>query len=160
MIESWTAPTALTGTFAILNPTPFNFSPASFPRLAAFVPTFEYYKFHKCCVVFQSNSPTTATGAVSMAIDYDPKDPAPTSFVGMMRNISSTMANIYSDASLELIGSLSRLPKFDTAQTTSPDAAQEYQGVLYVAVEGVTAASGAILGYSIAEYDIEFFTPQ
>jgi hypothetical protein len=122
-------------------------------------PIYEWYKFHGATFIFQSNQPTTAAGEVIVCIDYDDTDTPPSSSTGMMRNISSTMANIYSDASLGLVGSLSRLPKYET--TPSPSATlQAGQGACYVAVEGVTGTAGAIVGYLIAEYDIEFFTPQ
>nr|QXN75395.1 MAG: RNA-dependent RNA polymerase [Grapevine-associated narna-like virus 11] len=160
LIGSSSAPAALTGTFAVLNPNPFNFCPLSFPRLSAFNPIYEHYKFHKCKILFQANTPTTTAGAVGVCIDYDAKDAAPASMAGVMRNICSTMANIYSDCSLEVLGSLSRLSKYETQEANTPDVNQLYQGILYVTVEGVTAASGAVLGYLIAEYDIEFYTPQ
>jgi len=153
----------LAGAFTQLNvPVGVGFllNPANFPRLSAYAPIYEFYKFHKCDILFQANQPTTAIGEILLAVDYDAKDAAPTTAVGMMRNISSTMANIYSDASLQILGSLSRLPKFVTAEGTGSDADQVNQASLWVAAEGVTATAGATLGYVIAQYDIEFYTPQ
>jgi len=163
LIGAATAVAALTGAFAQLNiagVTPFLLNPVNFPRLAAYAPIYEYFKFHKCDVLFQSNQPTTAIGEALAAVDYDVKDTAPASAVAMMRNISSTMANVYSDASLQILGSLSRLPKYATAETTGPDASQVNQAAVYIAAEGVTAAIAATLGYVVVMYDVEFFTPQ
>lgn len=71
------------------------------------------------------------------------------------------MANVYSDASLQLLGSLSRLPKYECLGTTTlTEALQQAQGMLTVAVEGYVAAAATTVGYVIGDYDIEFFTPQ
>lgn len=163
LIGSATAPNAIAGTYTnlfVAGAYPLAINPVSFPRLSAYVPIYEWYVFRRLSLLFMSNQPTTTAGEVLMCIEYDYKDTAPGSAAGVMRNISSTMANIYSDASLQLVGSLSRLPKFSTSQTTAPDTDQVNQAALYVAVEGVTAATGAILGYVVAQYEIEFFTPQ
>jgi len=96
-----------------------------------------------------------------MSIDYDPTDAAPVSTSAQMRNISSSMANVYSDASLQLLGSLSRLPRYETLGTTTlTEALQQAQGMLTVATEGFVAAAATSVGYIIADYDVEFFTPQ
>lgn len=134
-------------------------NPASFPRLAAYAPIYEYFIMHKITYLFQSNMPTTVQGAVVMAIDYDPTDPVPANTAGMMRNISSTMANIYSDATLEGLKSLSRLPRYQT-DAPAAETLQSVQGTLYVAVEGFSVTAATAVGYIIAQYDVEFFTPQ
>jgi len=139
---------------------PFYINPVNFPRLSAYLPIYEWYKFHKVSVLFQANQPTTAVGELLMCVDYDAKDATPATAVAFMRNITSTMCNIYSDASCQVLGSLSRLPKFATAQGTSSDLDQVNQASLFLAGEGITTASGAGLGYVILQYDIEFFTPQ
>jgi hypothetical protein len=163
LVGAVTAPGIIAGVFAQVNvgaASPFAVNPFSFPRLSSFAPIYEYYRFHKLAFMFQANQPTTAIGEILLAIDYDVKDNAPGSSIAMMRNISSTMANIYSDASLELLASLSRLPKFDINQAVAPDVAQVNQASLYVAIEGVTTIAGQGLGYIVAQYDVEFFTPQ
>lgn len=163
LVGTTTATSPLVGAFALLNTgsfTAFPINPSSFPRLSAYVPIYEFFKFHKCDIMFQANQPTTATGEILVSVDYDYKDNPPGSSQAMMRNPSSTMANLYSDCSLQVLGSYSRLPKYATSQNTSPDLDQIYQGALYVGIEGVTAASGTALGYIIIQYDVEFFTPQ
>jgi len=153
---------ALTGVFAQLNingTTPFGLHPANFGRLAAYSPIYEFYKFHSANLIFQANQPTTAIGAVLIAADHDAKDAAPANAVSMMRNVSSTMSNIYSDSSLTVLGSMSRLNKYVCAQSLAPDNDQIVQANIYVAAEGVSAALGAVLGYVIISYDVEFFTP-
>jgi hypothetical protein len=163
LISSTVAVSALTGAFAFLQVSgaaPIAILPALFPRLSAYSTIYEWYIFHQADIIFQANQPTTATGAVMIALDYDVKDNAPSTATGLMRFVTSTMANIYSDASCTMLGSLSRLPRYATSQTASPDIAQIQQAELYVAVEGVTAASGTALGYIIIQYDVEFFSPQ
>jgi hypothetical protein len=153
----WTASTAfpgLTATFSVI-------APSAFPRLVAQAGIYEYFKFHKLSYLFQSNQPTTVAGEIILSIDYDPTDAAPTSTTLQMRNISSTMANVYSDASLQFLGSLSRLPKYECLATTVlTEALQQAQGMLTVAVEGYVAAAATTVGYVIGDYDVEFFTPQ
>lgn len=166
LITSVIAPAALTGQFALASP--LNGSnpasrgnPIAFPRLSAYNPIYEYFVIHKITYIFQSNQPTTQPGEVIMCIDYDPTDAAPASTSEMMRNVSSTMSNVYSDNSLEALKSLSRLPKYECwSSLDGPEVLQADQYKLFVAFEGVTAANGATLGYVIAEYDVEFFTPQ
>jgi len=157
---------ASTGAFALLNIAAaggtgitLTLTPSSFPRLQSYTNIYEYFKFHRADVLFQANQPTTAAGEIVASVDYDVDDTAPANTVAMMRNISASMANIYSDASLQILGELSRLPKFKTG-IAGQDNDQNYQAVVYMAQEGVTASAGQGLGYVIIEYDVEFFTPQ
>lgn len=147
-----------TGAFSI--GTTFNLNPVSFPRLVAYAPIYEMYVFHTARVMFQSNQPTTATGVTEIGIDYDVKDTAPTTTIGMMRNISSSMANIYADHACDAVKALSRLPKYTIQEDTDPDANHINQAVVYVAVEGNPQPDPVVIGYVVVEYDIEFFTPQ
>jgi hypothetical protein len=163
MVGAVTATAALTGTFALLNTGAFQgfpLNPTSFARLGQLAQAYEYFKFHKADVCFQSNQPTTAVGEILLCAEYDASDPAPSTSIGMMRNVSATMANIYSDASYQCLASLSRLPKFIVNGGSTASIDQTSQATLYVAAEGVTAATGTGLGYVCIEYDIEFYTPQ
>lgn len=151
---------ALSTTFSGAVSTASAITPVVFPRLSAYAPIYEYFVFHKLSYLFQSNQPTTQAGEIILAVDYDPTDAVPTTTAGMMRNISSTMSNIYSDASLQVLKSLSRLPKFECSLGVPTEILQQCQGVLTVAVEGYSAAAPSTVGYIIAQYDVEFFTPQ
>jgi hypothetical protein len=162
LIGSVTLSATSTGAFQLANVASFAFvalNPVSFPRLAAYDPIYEYFKFHSATCILQSNQPTTSSGEWLICSDYDINDAVPTTSTGMMRNISSAMANIYSDMSMVVTGSLSRLPKFlsGTSEGT-PD--QSYQAAIYVGIEGYSGTTGAAVGYLIIEYDVEFFTPQ
>lgn len=163
LIGSVNAPSTMTGSFTVLNVGSSGanppVSPLIFPRLISIAAVFEHYIFHKANFLFISNQPTTAAGEILMAIDYDPEDNTPTSSTALMSNISATMANIYSNCSLQCLKSLARLPRFIVNQENNADKAQEYQAQFFVAAEGVTAATGAGLGYLVIEYDVEFFTP-
>lgn len=163
LVGAVSAVAAVTGTFALANiggKTPFRFSPVDFPRLNAYTTLYDHFIFHRAAVLFQSNQPTTATGEVMVSVDYDAKDASPATTVEMMRNVSSTMANVYSDCSLEVLGSLARLPRFATAQTLGVDVDQLYQAYCYVATEGMTLTAGQVIGYLVVDYDVEFFAPQ
>jgi len=155
----WQASTAFPG--GVVTPSTSNITVSSFPRLAAYGPIYEYFQFKTLAFMFQSNQPTTQAGAIIISVDYDPSDAAPTSTSLQMRNISSTMANIYSDCSLEMLASLSRLPKYETTPTTAITLPQQQiQGVITVATEGYINAAASTVGYIVAQYDVEFFTPQ
>ncbi len=135
--------------------------PSSFPRLNAYSSIYEFYKFHRAKAMFQSTRPTTAQGVSELAVDYDAKDTVPSTTVGMMRNISSSMSNIYADNACEVSGALSRLPKYATAQDGSADLDQINQANLLYAFEGLaTTEVNTPQGYLVVEYDVEFFTPQ
>jgi hypothetical protein len=134
--------------------------PSTFPRLGNYGGIYEFYKFHKLCLFFYPNQPTTQAGEILACVDYDAKDLTPVDAASVMRNITATMSNIYSLNSMEMLASLSRLPKFITSSTTSVDVDQTTQGIAYYVVEGVTASAGATLGYLVAQYEVEFYTPQ
>lgn len=135
--------------------------PSAFPRLNAYTSIYEFYKFHKAKLMFQSTRPTTAQGVSMIAVDYDAKDTVPSTTIGMMRNISSSMSNIYADNATVVLGTLSRLPKFATQQDGSSDLAQLYQASILYAFEGLASTEvNTPQGYMVAEYDVEFFTPQ
>jgi hypothetical protein len=169
MIGSVTSPaTNSTGAFQLQNigaataATGFAVTPNQFPRLGAYAPIYQEYKFKTCDILFQANQPTTATGETLACVVYDaPGDSAetvPSTAIGMMRNISATMANVYSDCSLQLLGSLNRLPRYHNNSTTTSD--EDIQATLFVATEGVVTALAQGLGYVIVEYEVEFFAPR
>jgi len=155
-----------TGAFQILSVNsvaPTNYlvlNPVKFARLGAYVPIYEMFIFHKAVISFISNQPTTATGEELMCIDYDASDTAPADAVSMMRNVSSVMGNIYSDASMQALKELSRLPRYYTAETTSPNTVQINQGTCFFGIEGYTGSINAVVGYCVVDYEVEFFTPQ
>lgn len=134
--------------------------PATFPRLNAYTPIYEYYKFHTVKYSFVSNQPTTAGGTIMMGVEYDVKDNPPASSIAIMRNLGSTMANIYSAMETRASSLLSRLPKYATSEDTATDIAQINQARLDIACEGITVGAATTFGYLVVEYDVEFFTPQ
>jgi hypothetical protein len=149
----------------IISPLPgvvVGLNPRFFPRLSSYTALYDLYVFHSATFILQSSSPTTAGGSWMMCLDYDVKDDPPASTMQMLRNVSSSIANVYSDQSCVTVKSLARLPKFFTEENNSSgtDVAQEIQAQLFVACEGFAGAENTPLGYVICEYDIEFFSPQ
>lgn len=134
-------------------------NPLSFPRLAQISNAFEDYIFHKADLLFQSNQPTTSTGSIMICAEYDPSEAQPTSTIGFMRNITSTIANIYSDCSCQATRSLSRLPWFVVVTGGAGNINQFDQAMISVGIEGYTGTSGATVGYLVVEYDVEFKAP-
>jgi len=134
--------------------------PSSFPRLSAYTPIYEFYKFKFAKFTFISNQPTSAAGTMMAAIEHDVTDTAANSSVQLMRNICSVMSNVYSTFSLSTTESLARLPRYITASDNNANAAQIQQARLDIAIEGMTTTAAASFGYLTVEYDVEFFTPQ
>jgi hypothetical protein len=136
-------------------------NPYTFPRLRAISSAYEFFIFHKCDVLFQANQPTTATGEILASVDYDATDAAPTSTIQQMSNITSTMSNIYSDCSMQLLKDLSRFPRYtvSAADESAPVTDRTNQASMVFSVEGVTTTAGQTIGYAVAEYDVEFFSP-
>jgi hypothetical protein len=58
--------------------------PTTFPWLSALAQRFESYRFDYLRLIFETESPTTATGSVFMAVDYDASDPTPTTKTQVM----------------------------------------------------------------------------
>lgn len=138
-----------------------NLNPSGFPRLNSYVGIYEYYKFHYAKAMFQSTRPTTTNGVAMLAVGYDVKDNPPTSSQGMMRNISSSMSHVYADNGCQVLGALSRLPRYATSEDNSSDGAQVNQAVFWYAFEGLASTEvNTPQGYLVVEYDVEFFTPQ
>lgn len=148
------------GVFTIEN---FLLQPGSFPRLDSYGSLYEMFIFHSAKIIFQSNQPTTSSGIVGIAVDYDCKDSAAlTSMQELMRNISSSMSNVYANQGTLVEKRLSRLPRYLCASDSSPDVNQESQARVLIASEGLNVVSDdpVVLGYIFIEYDVEFFTPQ
>jgi hypothetical protein len=141
-----------------------NLTPNLLPRLNAYSTIYEMYIFHSAKPIFQSSQPTTAAGISAISIEYDVSDTFPTNLEQMMRNISSSMSNIYADNGCLVDKRLSRLPKyFNTVNSSSTDA-NTVQAKINYATEGWTdpdvTANIFPVGYLLIEYDVEFFTPQ
>jgi len=161
------------GGFQIANITRASGSPANYiavhpgvcPRLSSIAAVYEFYKFHSFTAVFQSYQATTASGMWMGMLEYDYRDRVPSSTIQFLSNISSVTANIYSDMSLVLDGSLSRLDgrsKFQcSTDALTGDNNQIYQGYISIASDGFTSSPTATtdIGLMIWDYDIEFYTP-
>jgi hypothetical protein len=161
LVGSVVSTAALTGAFALLNIgsyTAFPINPTVFPRLAKIAAAYQFYLFHKLNVYFKSNQPTTAGGMQYMCIDTNANDSAPANAVAVSSKLTNADGNVYSCSSMQHLGTNARLTRFVIANES--DTSQLDQGVLYVAIDGVTAASGVSFGNIVLEYDVELFTPQ
>nr|URG17079.1 MAG: coat protein [Narnaviridae sp.] len=166
MVGSLVLTSDTTGNFALLNTltisggvTGLPLSPLYVPRLSAIASTFEFFKFHSASITFAPLSATTVNGRLFQCCDYDAKDNAPSSSVGMMSNVSAATSQIYGQSDYKIRSDLSRLPKYVVREAGSPDVNQTWQGNLFFAVEGFTGTAGQSVGYVFIEYDIEFYTP-
>jgi hypothetical protein len=136
-------------------------NPSTFPRLSAYNPIYEQFFFHNCLVMYQSNQPTTSSGVSMIAVDYDVNDftgGPPSTTIALMRNITSSMSNVYANNGCEVKGSLCRLKRYYTVSPTANNI-DVNQAIIEYAFEGVVPINTA-LGYIIVQYDVEFFVPQ
>lgn len=137
-------------------------NPYQFPRLASLADIYEEYYFHSCRYTFLSGRATNTNGTLYLWADYDCADTPPDIAAQAMSNVSSTMANIYSDQSMVTLGSLSRLKRYfcSSDDDADSDSAQVLQAEIFAAVSGNGGLiPGDALGNVIVEYDVEFFTP-
>lgn len=133
----------------------------TFPWLASFARLFDRYKFHELKFKFVNYASTTTSGNVTMAIDFDTLDTAPTDSVGM-----SNMAKFvsFSPWKVETLtvpvnrrGTQQYLFTYDSnaESNVNVDLKTYNLGNFLVSTEGLP--SNQVVGYIVAEYDVELF---
>jgi hypothetical protein len=168
LVSSLTLTSTSTGAFQLLTfgaggastATTFFYHPSSFPRLASYDSIYDQYYIHKCRIVFRPNQPTTAAGEIMGCTEYDTLgDTVPASSVAIMRHLCSDMANVYAGLGFTMDGVQAKLKRYDTLQQTGPNVELAYQALCFMGIEGFTGTGGAIVGYLLIEYDVEFYAP-
>lgn len=141
------------------NVTKYVINPANgttFPWLSSIAALFDKYKFHKLEFRYITSSPTSVGGNVSLAVDFDTLDAAPTSGVAMSNlakfNTFATWANERLTIPVNRRGNSEWLYTED-GNTSSNDPKSYNLGNLYVSTESVTA--NTTTGYLVVEYDVE-----
>lgn len=162
--------TAIKGVFTIMNcpigaeppEDPNKQSAPSLPRMAKAAGLYEMYCFHTVTFTFV---PTQygISGTMAMYVDTDYADTAATTVAEMIRNTCSSLNTANASHSCTLTRAMCRSEKYYCASSGNTSRNLVYQGCFYWAVEGVgvreTIPDGTTIGYIVATYDVEFFTP-
>jgi hypothetical protein len=134
-----------------------------FPWLSMIAQRYESYRFKSLRFCLDTVAPTTATGSILMAVDYDATDDAPTSKVQAMSYRSSVRAAPWVD--LEFVPQsedLHKLPSNFVRDVLTLPANRDLKlydiGNLYLITQG--QASTAQVSELYVEYDVELITPQ
>lgn len=133
---------------------------SEFPWLSKIAQRFESYRFRRLRYIFETESPTSTTGSVMGAIDYDPSDPAPSNKIQAMAYRNSVRSPPWAD--FHMVSESEDLSKrksyFVRSGTVSGDLALFDTGNFFLCVQG--QAGTAIIGELYVEYDVDLMTPQ
>lgn len=131
----------------------------TFPWLSSIASLFDKYKFHKLKFTYINNVATTASGNVSIGVDFDTLDSTPASSVGMS-NLAKfrTFAPWRSeelDIPVNRRGNNLWLYTSDSNSSagSNVDLKTYNLGKFFVSTEGMS--SGETAGYILVEYDVE-----
>lgn len=133
---------------------------SEFPWLSRIAQRYESYRFNYLRYCFETESPTSATGAVIGVIDYDPTDPAPTDKIQALNYRDAVRSAPWSDFCLQATQEdlHKRQTYFVRSGATSEDLRLFDTGNFFLCVQG--QASTALVGELYVEYDISLMTPQ
>jgi hypothetical protein len=134
-----------------------------FPWLSTLASRFESYRFQKLRFALNTLAPTSATGTVALAVDYDAADAAPTSKLQAMSYRSSVRDAPWKDLDFEsnpqdLHRANNLYVRTVSALPANLDIKTYDVGNLFVVTQGqagVTAVSELYV-----EYDVQLITPQ
>lgn len=131
-----------------------------FPWLSKIAQRYESYRFNSLKYCFETESPTSATGAVMGVIDYDPTDPSPTDKIQALNYRDAVRAAPWSDFCLQATQEdLHKRQTYFVRSGASNDDLRLYDtGNFFLCVQG--QASTALVGELYVEYDVSLMTPQ
>jgi len=136
--------------------------PGTFPWLSRIAQNYESYLFRRLCFDFETEAPTSATGTVLLALDYDASDPAPENKTQAMSYRSAVRSPPWSDSSLlSLKEDLSKRQSFFVRSgglSANQDIKLYDVGNLFVCLQG--EANANTVGELYVEYEIQLITPQ
>lgn len=134
----------------------------SFPWLASVAQNFESYLFKKLKYCYETEAPTTATGTLMLAIDYDASDNAPSTKAQIMayrRSVRSPPWNAccYESEAKDLQKLKSRFVR-NGAVPANTDVKLYDTGNLFLCTQGQANTNN--IGELYVEYVVELMTPQ
>lgn len=136
--------------------------PGSFPWLSTVARSYESYKFESLQFRFETEAPSTASGSIVLAVDYDGNDPAPTSKTQAMAYRSSVRCQPWSSCDhTSLREDLNKRSSYyvrSGSLAANQDVVLYDTGQLYVCRQG--QVDTAIVGELYADYVVKLMTPQ
>jgi hypothetical protein len=136
--------------------------PNTFPWLSKIASRYESYKFEKLHFSFETEAPTSSTGVVILAIDFDPTDAAPLSktdalsYEGAIR--SAPWSNcMYAAAKNDLHKRKSNYVRCGALGSSATLALHDI-GNLFVVTKA--QAGSSVIGELYVDYDVILETPQ
>lgn len=132
----------------------------SFPWLSTMASLYETYTINRLVYRFENAVGTTTAGFMTMAVDLDPLDPAPTSMQEVGQYRESVGGPVFIPHAMPVNASLmNQTPGLHTRQgnVSSSDLKTYDAGNFYICLEGVNAA---LIGYLYIDYDVTLHTPQ
>jgi hypothetical protein len=132
-----------------------------FPWLAGLANRYESYQFDKLGFQFITSSPTSSSGTIALAVDYDALDVAPKSKGQMMGNVETVSASTWQMVTHWSKSSNLHKQKSYYVRSTSAvqgDLRMTDVGSLIIGVDGHSNTTTAI-GSLFVEYEISLFTP-
>ena len=155
-----TLSSALTETFTseLINPCNSNL----FPWLCMIAPSWERYRFKALTFSYKTSCSTTTAGDLALAIDYDARDPLPTSFGEFSSHEGCVTGNFYGNLNCPTI-----IKNFDkrnrgwylTAEDVKSTELAEFYGGSFEVYTSVAAAAAPV-GKLYVDYVIELNNPQ
>jgi len=140
----------------------------TFPWLFPQAPSYETFKFKRLSFEWVPACPTDTAGVVTMAVDFDPVDPAPSSIVGFANYQGAVRGDVWAPHICKANLHDSRNPgEYRFVRTElSAEAVQDIAlydlGNLFLSITGIDDDLGETrgLGALYVDYEIEFKTPQ
>lgn len=131
-----------------------------FPWLSKLAQRFESYRFNKLKYVYETSSPTSATGTVMIVMDYDPSDPAPTDKTQALNYRDAARSPPWCDIAISATKEdlHKRQSYFVRSGATNNDLRLSDVGNMFLCVQG--QAGSTVIGELYVEYDVSLMTPQ
>jgi len=148
-----------------------------FPWLAKVAQNYESYVFKKLKFEFITSSPSTVPGTITMAVDFDPRDPAPddaSAISALNAFVGAVTAPVYTPR-LDVVCRPANLHKRKTYFVTPSEDVGQSQGVTMISstssvydrssdcgqlMVATVAPAASPLGQIFVCYEVELLTPQ
>jgi len=139
---------------------------SSFPWLFKQASGYESYKFTKLSFKWQPACAATTPGAILLAVDFDPLDPAPSSLLQMANYQGATRGDVWTEvvAHVNLADSRNKGEYRFVRSELTPESIQNISlydlGNCFVAFPDVDFSEDIALGSLYVDFTVDFKTPQ
>jgi hypothetical protein len=143
---------------------PYALNPNSFPWLSAMAVDWDQYRFHSVTMRYVTRSPTSATGSVYMACEYDPGEALPleektlSAYAGCVSDVTWSDLFLTLDVGAMFPTGPRKFIRNAASFIPYQDDRLTYAGTVVVGTVG--QADGSAIGKLWVDYDVELFVPQ